>query len=418
MKVAATKKQQKKGYYGPYGGRYVPERLSGDLDRLEQVFERCRADRAFREKLEELRTHYVGRPTPLYFARNTTKKLGGGRLYLKMEGLSHTGAHKINNALGQGLLALQLGRKKLIAETGAGQHGLATATVAATLGLSCDIYMGANDARRQRPNVFWMETLGARVIPVHRGTKTLTDAVDAAFEAWDAEHDDAHYLVGSALGPSPYPRIVKEFQSVIGQEVKAQSRERFGGLPDILIACAGGGSNSMGLFAPFIEERSVRLIAVEGGGKGSRPGEHAVRFQGRGKKGVFQGYRSLFLHDADGLLPTHSISAGLDYAGIGPELAFLHDGGRVELTYAMDSDVLKAITFFARNEGIIPALESAHALAAALKIVPELSVEQSVVVNVSGRGDKDLFITAPEIGSRAVWADFLREEYIRLSKSL
>ena len=369
MKVTVTKKE-KKGYYGVYGGRYVPEELTGDLDRLEQVFDVCREERAFREKLEELRTHYVGRPTPLYFAKNTTKKLGGGRLYLKMEGLSYTGAHNINNALGQGLLALRLGKKKLIAETGAGQHGLATATVAATLGLQCDIYMGERDVRRQRPNVFWMETLGAQVIPVQRGTKTLTDAVDAAFEAWSIEHADAYYLVGSALGPAPYPRIVKEFQSVIGREVKEQSSERFGGLPDILIACAGGGSNSMGLFAPFIKERSVRLIAVKGGGKGNKPGEHAVR---------------------------------------------LHEEGRVEFTYAMDNDVLKAITFFARNEGVIPAIESAHALAAALKILPELSVEQSVIVNVSGRGEKDLFITAPAIGNRAVWTDFLRDEYRRLS---
>lgn len=405
-----------KDMYGDYGGRFVPKVLENDLDKVEKEFEKTQNDPEFQEELKDLRENYVGRPTPLYFAENATKQLGGAKVYLKMEGLAHSGAHKINNAIGQGLLAKRLGKKKLIAETGAGQHGLASATIAAKLGLECDIFMGAKDYARQRPNVFWMETLGAKVYPVISGTQTLTDAVEAAYAAWSKEYSSAHYLVGSALGPAPYPRIVKEFQSIIGAEVKEQSMEKFGRLPDCLVACAGGGSNAMGLFSAFLTDENVRKIAVEGGGRGPGAGQHAVRFKGRGSVAEFHGYRSVFLHDGRGnLLPTHSVSAGLDYAGIGPELAYLHDKRQIEFSCAMDSEVLQAVSFFAKNEGIIPALESSHALACVMKLAPRFESSRIIVANVSGRGDKDLFITAPELGDRKKWAEFLRDEARRLS---
>ncbi len=383
-----------KGHFGKYGGRYVPEALIPALEELEREYEAAKNDKKFQAEFAGLLRNYSGRPTPLVYAKNLTEKLGGSKIYLKNEGLNHTGAHKITHCLGQALVAKRLGKTRLIAETGAGMHGVATATVAAKFGFSCDVYMGEVDVARQRPNVFLMEQLGARVIPVASGTKTLKDAVNAAIKDWIENITDTHYLLGSALGPHPYPAMNRDFQSVVGREIKEQFEKYENKLPDYVIACVGGGSNAIGAFYEFIPEKNVRLIGVEAGGRGKEVGENATRFP-NGSLGVVEGYKSYFLQDEDGqLLPTHSISAGLDYPGIGPELSLLHDEKRVEFVSATDEEVLSAFKLLAKTEGIIPALESAHAVAYALKLAPSLDKKKTIVVNLSGRGDKDLFILA------------------------
>lgn len=402
------------GYFGEYGGRYVHESLVLELERIEAFFKECVRDNMFLEEFHDLLKNFVGRPTPLLFAENTTKALGGANIYLKLECLANTGAHKINNAIGQALLAKKMGKTRIIAETGAGQHGIATACICARLGLDCEIYMGEIDTERQRPNVFWMEMFGAKVIPVTSGTRTLTDAVDEAFRVWSTRTQDTYYLIGSALGPCPYPDMVREFQSVIGKETKKQFIEKNKALPDILIACVGGGSNSIGFFSDFLDDTDVKLIGVEAGGRGNNCGDHAIRMTGtKGTVGAIQGYKSLFLQDNDGkLLPTHSISAGLDYAGIGPQLAYLGENGRITFTSAKDEDVIDAVKFLAKHEGIVPALESSHALAEAIRLAPTLEKGTNIIVNVSGRGDKDIFITARAI-DESKWFDFLEEEIKR-----
>jgi len=399
-------------FFGEFGGRYVPEVLRQPLDELEMVFREAIEDPDFWSEYMSLLNQYVGRPTPLLYAENTTRLLGGAQVYIKLEGLANTGAHKINNALGQALLAKRLGKKRIIAETGAGQHGVATAAVCAKLGLDCHVYMGEVDIRRQRPNVFQMELYGAEVIPVTSGDKTLKDAVNEAMRDWAAHPEDTHYLLGSALGPSPFPDMVREFQSVIGKEVEAVANEKNLDIA-AMVACVGGGSNAIGFFSPFIEQDSPRLIGAEAGGIGTKIGEHASRMTGPGKRGIVQGYKSLFLQDKDGQVQsTHSVSAGLDYAGIGPQLAHLGTTGRIEFVSIQDKEALDAVKFFAEKEGVIFALESAHAGAAALKIIPQLPKEKTVIINMSGRGDKDIFITAGEL-SRDKWTQFLKDEVAR-----
>lgn len=396
------------GYFGKYGGRFVPEMLIPALEELESSYDEAKKDKQFQKDFEDLLQNFSGRPTPLVFAKNLTKKLGGAKIYLKNEGLNHTGAHKITHCIGQALLAKRMGKKRLIAETGAGQHGLATATVAAKLGFSCTVYMGKTDVDRQRPNVFWMEQLGAEVIPVTYGNQTLKDAVNAALKDWIENVSDSYYLLGSVVGPHPYPTITRDFQSVVGREMRQQINKFEGKLPDYVIACVGGGSNAMGIFTDFIPEKRVQLIGVEAGGRSSKAGDHAMRFKG-GSIGVIEGYKSYFLQDEDGQIQTtHSISAGLDYAGIGPELADLHDQNRVEFTSATDKETLDAFTTLARTEGIIPAIESAHAVAYALKLAPTLSRDKVIVVNLSGRGDKDLFIVAKAKQDKKFY-EFLKE---------
>lgn len=383
-----------KGHFGKFGGRYVPEMLIPALEELEEAYEEAKGDRAFQKEFHHLLKTYAGRPTPLTFAENLTKKLGGAKIYLKNEGLNLTGAHKITHCIGQALLAKRIGKKRLIAETGAGQHGLATATVAAKFGFSCTVYMGEVDVARQRPNVFLMERLGAEVVPVSFGQKTLKDAVNAAIKDWIEHVSDSYYLLGSVVGPHPYPTMTRDFQSVVGREVRQQLHKAEGKLPDFLIACVGGGSNAMGIFSAFLNDKHVRLIGVEAGGKGSKAGQHASRFMG-GSVGVVEGYKSYFLQDSDGQLQkTHSIAAGLDYPGIGPELAYLRDSGRVEFASASDREAIESVELLAKHEGIIPALESAHAVAEAAKRAPMLRKDHVIVVNLSGRGDKDLFILA------------------------
>lgn len=393
-----------------YGGAYVPEMLLPTLNELKDVFEASMKDEVFLEEFESLLKNFSGRPTPLVFAKNITEHFGGAKLYLKNEGANHTGAHKITHCIGQALLAKKLGKTTLIAETGAGQHGVATATVAAKLGFSCKIFMGKQDMLRQRPNVFWMERLGAEVIPVEYGSQTLKDAVNEALKYWMHHLEDTHYVIGSVLGPEPYPLMNRTFQSVIGREAAQQLKEYKENLPHAVIACVGGGSNAMGMFSEFIPKSKVRLIAVEAGGIGKNVGQHASKATS-GKMGIAQGYKSLFLQDNNGqIAPTHSIAAGLDYPGLGPELASLKDSGRVEFETSTDKDALAAVDFVARKEGIIPALESAHAIAYAMKILPTLSKDKIVVVNVSGRGDKDLFILAREMKDKS-FKQFLKEEY-------
>jgi tryptophan synthase beta chain len=400
-------------YFGEYGGRYVAETLRAPLEELEKAFSEAMGDPPFVETLTAFHRDFVGRPTPLYFAENASKALGGARIYIKLEGLANTGAHKINNALGQALLARRIGKTRIIAETGAGQHGLATAAICAKLGIECRVYMGQVDIIRQHPNVFWMEQFGAEVVPVKAGSQTLKDAINEAFRDWAASFSTTHYLIGSALGPSPYPDMAREFQSVIGKEVREQAVRR-GLKVSAMIACVGGGSNSIGFFAPFLEDKTPRLVGVEAGGRGFAAGDHASRMGGHGKKGIVQGYKSLFLLDDDGQLQqTHSVSAGLDYPGIGPELASLGEKGRIEFTTASDSEALNAVRFFARTEGLMFALESAHAGAAALKIAPTYTKDEAIIVNMSGRGDKDLFILAPAL-DRQNWTAFLRNEIASL----
>ena len=394
-------------YFGKYGGRYVAEVLRGPLNELEEAYKTAMEDEGFHQELRRLGKEYVGRPTPLLFAENATAELGGGQIYVKLEGLANTGAHKVNNVIGQALLAKQMGKKRIIAETGAGQHGLATAAVCAKMGLRCVVYMGEVDINRQRPNVFWMELFGAKVVPVKSGAKTLKDAVNEALRDWASSFPYTHYILGSALGPSPYPDMVREFQSVIGRETENQIAEA-GIQIEALVACVGGGSNSIGFFSPFLERETPRLVGVEAGGRGPGVGNHASRLSGEGEPGIVHGYKSLFLLNSDGQVePTHSVSAGLDYPGVGPQLAALGESGRVEFTTATDKDALEALRFFARTEGIVFALESAHAGAAGMRIASEC--DKAVVINMSGRGDKDLFITARELAVDG-WVDFLKAE--------
>ncbi|AFG38578.1 tryptophan synthase subunit beta [Spirochaeta africana] len=401
--------------FGEYGGAYVAEVLRPALIELEREFLVCADSEEFQAEYQRLLQDYVGRPTPLLFAENTTRELGGAQIYIKLEGLANTGAHKINNALGQALVAKHMGKRRIIAETGAGQHGLATAAVCAKLGLDCTIYMGEVDIARQRPNVYCMELYGATVVPVVSGSRTLKDAVNEALRDWAGSFQDTHYLLGSALGPAPFPDIVREFQSVIGREIQSQAAAR-NLHPDVLVACVGGGSNAIGMFAPFLDDAGVRLIGVEAGGSGPGIGENAARMHGTGSVGIVQGYKSLFLLDDDGQVQhTHSISAGLDYAGIGPQLAHLGAVGRVEFLQASDAEALVALQQLARNEGVIFALESAHGAAAALKLAPQLPSDTVMVINMSGRGDKDLFITAKELDPRR-WREFLLSEASHISR--
>lgn len=402
------------GFFERYGGKYVAEVLRRPLDELDAAFKEAMADKNFLDELDIIRRDYIGRETPLYFAPTATKFLGGAQVYIKLEGLANTGAHKINNAIGQCLLAKRMGKKRIIAETGAGQHGLATAAACAKLGLDCAVYMGEVDVRRQQPNVAAMELYGAKVRAVTSGSRTLKDAVNEAMRDWAANPDSTHYVLGSALGPAPFPDIVREFQSVIGREVERQCAER-GIKIGAMVACCGGGSNSIGFFAPFIDKKEPRLIAVEAGGIGPDVGQNAARMTGNaGRVGIMQGYKSRFLLDDDGqALATRSISAGLDYCGIGPQLAALGEKGRVEFTSALDSEALDAVKFFAKNEGILFALESAHAGAAAIKLAPKMPSDQALVINMSGRGDKDVFITSP-VFRKDAWLNFLHAEIERL----
>jgi tryptophan synthase beta chain len=379
-----------KGHFGPYGGRYVPETLMPVLQELDEVYEKAKKDTAFQKRFKGLMKDYVGRPTPLYYAERLTEYFGGAKVYLKREDLCHTGAHKINNSLGQALLAVKMGKKRVIAETGAGQHGVATAAAAARLGLECVVYMGQVDMERQALNVIRMKLLGTEVRPVYAGQKTLKEAVSAAIRDWVANSRSSHYILGSALGPHPFPKIVRDFQSCIGLEAREEILKKEKRLPDILIACVGGGSNSIGLFHPFLADVKVRMIGVEAGGRGSRIGEHAARFSG-GRLGILQGTRSYVLQDKNGQIAlTHSVSAGLDYAAIGPEHAFLKDSGRVEYTKVSDKQALAAFKLLSEVEGIIPALESAHAVAGAMELVPKMAKNQIAIINISGRGDKDV----------------------------
>ncbi|MEE0893567.1 MAG: tryptophan synthase subunit beta [Treponema sp.] len=404
----------KDGFFDRYGGKYVAEVLRRPLDELEVAFKHYMAHKDFIDELNTIRRDYIGRETPLYFAPTATKILGGAQIYIKLEGLANTGAHKINNAIGQCLLAKKMGKKRIIAETGAGQHGLATAAACAKLGLDCTIYMGEIDVKRQQPNVATMELYGAKVHPVTSGSRTLKDAVNEAMRDWAAHPDTTHYVLGSALGPAPFPDIVREFQSVIGYEVKQQCAERNIDI-GAMVACVGGGSNAIGFFSPFVDEKEPRLIGAEAGGIGPGIGENASRMTGNAsREGIVQGYKSRFLLDEDGqALPTRSISAGLDYMGIGPQLAALGASGRVEFTSILDKEALEAISFFAKNEGILFAMESAHAGAAAMKIARELPKNKAVIINMSGRGDKDLFITSP-VFRRDEWISFLKAEVERL----
>jgi tryptophan synthase beta chain len=379
-----------RGYYGAFGGRFVPETLVAPVEELTDAYFHVRDDPEFRESFGRLLKHYVGRPTPLYEAQRLTASAGGARIFLKREDLAHTGAHKINNALGQALLATRMGKRRIVAETGAGQHGVATATACALLGLECHVYMGSEDMARQSLNVFRMRLLGAEVIEVNAGSRTLKDAINEAMRDWVARVDDTYYLLGSVLGPHPYPLMVREFQSVIGREARAQCLEQIGRLPDAVVACVGGGSNAMGIFDAFVDDQDVRLIGVEAGGRGITPGQHAARFAG-GSPGVLQGTRSFVLQDEDGNVEaTHSISAGLDYASVGPEHAWLRERGRAEYTWCDDERALAAFQRLAREEGILPALESSHAVAHACELAARMSKDQLLLVNLSGRGDKDV----------------------------
>jgi tryptophan synthase beta chain len=379
-----------RGYYGAYGGRFVPETLVAPIEALEREYFAARQDPSFAAELSRLFAHYVGRPTPLWEARRLTEACGGGRIFLKREDLTHTGAHKINNALGQALLARRMGKIRIVAETGAGQHGVASATACALLGLECVVYMGTEDMERQALNVFRMRLLGATVTGVDAGSRTLKDAINEAMRDWVARPADTHYLLGSALGPHPYPLMVREFQSVIGKEARQQIVEQAGRLPDAVIACVGGGSNAIGIFDAFVDDKDVRLIGVEAGGEAIRPGRHAARFAG-GAAGVLQGTRTFVLQDANGNIElTHSVSAGLDYAAVGPEHAWLRQTGRAEYAYATDQEALRGFQTLARLEGIIPALESAHAIAHVEKIAAQFPNEAVLLVNLSGRGDKDV----------------------------
>ena len=403
-----TTTTNKPGRFGAYGGRYVPETLMAALEELEVAYEAAKADPEFHAELQSLLAEFAGRPTPLFYASRLTEKLGGAKIYLKREDLLHTGAHKINNAIGQGLLARRMGKKRIIAETGAGQHGVATATVCALFGMDCVIYMGEEDMRRQELNVYRMRLLGADVRSVTSGSRTLKDAINEAMRDWVTNVRTTHYLLGSVLGAHPYPTMVRDFHRVISEEARRQILEKEGRLPDAIIACVGGGSNAIGAFFEFIPDKSVKLIGVEAGGRSNALGEHAARFakDGGGVPGVLQGTYSYVLQDDAGQVSlTHSVSAGLDYASVGPEHAALHDEGRALYTSASDKEALDAVVMLSRLEGIVPALESAHAVAECIKLAPTMSREAIVIVNVSGRGDKDMGIIARELNLAGANAD-------------
>ncbi|WP_054342277.1 tryptophan synthase subunit beta [Neptunomonas antarctica] len=383
-----------RGHFGPYGGRFVSETLMGALQDLERVYEQLSKDAAFQKEFDRDLAHYVGRPSPLYFAERLTKQVGGAKIYLKREDLNHTGAHKINNTIGQALLAKFMGKPRIIAETGAGQHGVASATVAARLGLECKVYMGVDDVQRQSLNVYRMKLLGAEVVAVKSGTRTLKDAMNEAMRDWVTNVDNTFYIIGTAAGPHPYPKLVRDFQCVIGREARQQCFEHEGRLPDVLIACVGGGSNAIGLFHPFIEDANVRMIGVEAGGYGIETGQHAAPLCA-GRPGVLHGNRSYLMSDDAGqIMGTHSVSAGLDYPGVGPEHAWLKDSGRAEYASITDEEALSAFRTLTQIEGIMPALESSHAVAHAMKVAKEMDKDQIIVVNLSGRGDKDIHTVA------------------------
>ena len=387
-----------KGRYGIHGGQYLPETLMNAVLELEQAYEKYKNDPTFLAELQTLYSDYANRPSMLYYAEKMTKDLGGAKIYLKREDLNHTGSHKINNVLGQVLLAKKMGKKRVIAETGAGQHGVATATVAALMGMECVVYMGKEDTERQALNVFRMELLGAQVVPVETGTKTLKDAVNEAMRVWTSRVDDTFYVLGSVMGPHPYPEMVRDFQRVIGKEVKKQMLAKEGRLPDVVMACVGGGSNAMGLFYDFIQDKEVRLIGVEAAGRGVNTEETAATIS-RGSLGIFHGMKSYFLQDKYGqIAPVYSISAGLDYPGIGPEHAYLHDSGRAEYVPATDDESVAAFSYLSKTEGIIPAIESAHAVAYAMKLAPTMDKDKIIVINLSGRGDKDVAAIARYMG--------------------
>ena len=389
------------GYFGAFGGRYVPETLIHALEELEEAYERYRNDPEFVEELDSLSRDFVGRPTPLMFAERLTRKWGGANVWFKREDLAHTGAHKINNALGQILLADRMGKERIIAETGAGQHGVATATVAALYGKDCVVYMGEEDTRRQRPNVVRMKLLGAEVVPVTSGSQTLKAALNEAIRDWVTNVEDTHYIIGTVAGPAPYPRIVRDLQAIIGRELEAQARERFGGDPDAVVACVGGGSNAIGAFYPFVGREGVRLVGVEAGGRGLETGEHGASLTG-GRPGVLHGNLSYVLQTEEGQIrEAHSISAGLDYPSVGPEHAYLKDSGLAEYVSATDEEALEAFVLCSRLEGIIPALEPSHAIFYAEKVARELGPGKNLVINLSGRGDKDVEVVAEALGVTA-----------------
>ena len=390
MSATITSQPDSKGHFGPYGGVFVPETLMTALEELTLAYEAARKDPEFRRELKQLLAEFVGRPTPLYLAERLTEQLGGAKIYLKREDLLHTGAHKINNAMGQILLAKRMGKKRVIAETGAGQHGVAAATAAARFGMECVVYMGEVDMKRQALNVTRMKFLGAKVVGVTAGQATLKEAVNEAMRDWVTNVRSTHYILGTAYGAHPYPMMVRNFHRVIGEESRRQILEREDRLPDLLVACVGGGSNAIGLFYPFLEDKGVRMVGVEAGGEGIKPGRHAARFQG-GKLGVLQGCKTFLLADDDGQIEmTHSVSAGLDYAAVGPEHSFLRDEGRVEYDFATDDEALEAFQTLSKVEGIIPALETAHAVAYAIKVAPKMGKDQIILINLSGRGDKDV----------------------------
>ena len=399
-----------RGYFGRFGGAFLPEVLVATFDELEAAFLEVRDDPAFWAEYVHLMSTYSCRPTPLTFAENLTRHFGGARIYIKREDLNHTGAHKANNVMGQGLLVRRMGKKRVIAETGAGQHGVATATMAAKFGFRCTIYMGEVDVERQRPNVFWMQRMGAEVVPVTDGTRILKDAINEAFRDWVTHMDDTHYVLGTACGPHPFPEMVTHFQSIIGKEARAQIMEAEGRLPARIYACVGGGSNAMGIFSGFMDD-PVTLVGVEAGGKGLDSGEHAARLASTdGSIGVAQGYRTFFLQDDDGQMKeTHSVAAGLDYVGVSPILSALSDSGRVQFAAATDTEVMDAMTLTMQMEGVIPALESAHAFVQAFKDAPTLSPEEAIIINQSGRGDKDIFTIADAFGDPE-WKAFIQKK--------
>ena len=401
----------REGYYGDFGGAFVPEVLHETLAELCAAFDDARRDPAFWKSYVEVMSTYAGRPTPVTYCDNLTRRFGGARIYVKREDLNHTGAHKANNVMGQGLLVQRMGKRRVIAETGAGQHGVATATMAARLGLACTIYMGEEDIARQHPNVFWMKQLGADVVVVTDGTRTLKDAINACLRDWAESMADTHYVMGTVCGPHPFPQMVTYFQSIIGREARAQMLDATGELPRRVYACVGGGSNASGVFVGFLDDLSVELIGVEAGGLGIDSGNHAARLAGgKGQLGVAQGYKSVFLQNEEGLMQdTHSVAAGLDYIGIGPMLADLHQRGRARFESATDSEVVEALRLTMKSEGIIPALESAHAFVAAFREAPNLSSADAVLVNQSGRGDKDIFTVAEALGDEG-WKDFIRRK--------
>ncbi len=389
-----------RGHFGIYGGRFVSETLMGPLEELQQAYERYLKDPDFHTELDYELKHFVGRPSPLYHAKRWSEKLGGAQIYLKREDLNHTGAHKVNNTVGQALLAYRMGKKRVIAETGAGQHGVATATIAARYGMECVVYMGAEDVKRQSINVYRMRLLGAEVVPVEAGSKTLKDALNEAMRDWVTNVDTTFYIIGTVAGPHPYPAMVRDFQAVIGRETREQSLDQLGRLPDVLVACVGGGSNAIGLFHPFLQDEGVRIIGVEAGGEGVASGHHAAPLAA-GRPGVLHGNRTYLMEDENGqIIDTHSVSAGLDYPGVGPEHAWLKDSGRAEYVTADDDEALAAFHALTRTEGIMPALETAHALAHAAKLAPTMERDQVIVVNLSGRGDKDIHTVAAREGIR------------------